>query len=137
MKLEVDSVTFKKQKTDLMVLLLDSEMTFCEVKDPQLKKILEQLSKRYSKKEINKEFSSSVTIGKIRHILVLHTSLITSYDIAEKIKILAARAIDHAKDLGFLHINFLLNGRDAPNFIQNVVEGIYLGAYYFDKYRKE
>ena len=38
MKLEVDSVTFKKQKTDLMVLLLDSEMTFCEVKDPQLKK---------------------------------------------------------------------------------------------------
>ena len=63
MKLEVDSVTFKKQKTDLMVLLLDSEMTFCEVKDPQLKKILEQLSKRYSKKEINKEFSSSVTIG--------------------------------------------------------------------------
>ena len=137
MKLEVDSVTFKKQKTDLMVLLLDSEMTFCEVKDPQLKKILEQLSKRYSKKEINKEFSSSVTIGKIRHILVLHTSLITSYDIAEKIKILAARAIDHAKDLGFLHINFLLNGRDASNFIQNVVEGIYLGAYYFDKYRKE
>ena len=53
-----------------------------------MKKNLEQLSKRYSKKEINKEFSSSVTIGKIRHILVLHTSLITSYDIAEKIKIL-------------------------------------------------
>ena len=137
MKLEVDSVTFKKQKTDLMVLLLDSEMTFCEVKDPQLKKILEQLSKRYSKKEITKGFSSSVTIGKIRNILVLHTSLITSYDIAEKIKILAARAIDHAKGLGFLHITFLLNGRDAPNFIQNVVEGIYLGSYYFDKYRKE
>ena len=137
MKLEVDSFTFKKQKTDLMVLLLDSEMTFSEVKDPQLKKILEQLSKGYSKKEIKKEFSSSVTIGKIRHILVLHTCLITSYDIAEKIKILAARAIDHAKDLGLLHITFLLNGRDAPNFIQNVVEGIYLGAYSFDKYRKE
>lgn len=137
MKLEVDSITFKKQKTDLMVLLLDNEMTFSKVNDPSLKKLLEQLSKRYRKNEIKKEFSSSVTLGKFTHILVLHTCLISSYDIAEKIKILAAKAIDHAKDLGLLHITFLLNGKHAPNFIENIVEGVHLGAYYFDKYRKE
>ena len=48
MKLEVDSITFKKQKTDLMVLLLDNEMTFSKVNDPSLKKLLEQLNIDYN-----------------------------------------------------------------------------------------
>src|SRR5205807_6086875 len=47
------------------------------------------------------------------------------------------QALNAAKDLGLSRISVLLNTPDALSFIGKAVEGAILGAYSFDKYKKE
>ena len=137
MKIAVNSLPFDRQKTDLLVLLLDEKLKLANVEDARLRSLLGKLTRSYRDNRIKKEYFSSWSDGNIRHILVQHSCLVSAYDVPEKLKILAASAIDQAHDLNLSHLTFLLNGQDAPEYFEKVVEGISLGAYYFDKYRKE
>jgi len=137
MKIEVNSLPFDRQKTDLLVLLLDNKLNLANVENSSLRALLGKLTQSYRDKQLKKEYFSSWSDGNVRHILVQHSCLVSPYDISEKLKILASSAIDHAHDLNLSHLTFLLNGQDAYEFFDNVVEGISLGAYCFDKYKKE
>ena len=137
MKIEAKATLPKRKPADLLVLLLDKERELSRTADPTLGPLLGQLAQNYGEGRIKKEYFSASPSKAVRHILVQHTSLVKPYDLPEKVKILAARALDQAHDLDLTQVTFLLNGKDAPELFGAVVEGVALGGYRFDKYRKE
>src|SRR6266850_3456118 len=137
MKLEIVSGAIQKLKTDLLVILLDPELEFASINDPQLKELVEKLGRDYAEKKIKKEYFTHWSSEGIRHLLVTHSSLDSPYNIWEKVKILSARALSHGRDLNLKSFTFLLNGKDGPTYLGKMVEGIILGGYSFDRYKKE
>ena len=137
MKIEAKATLPKRKPSDLLVLLLDKERELSRTADPTLGPLLGQLAQDYGEGRIKKEYFSASPSKDVRHVLVQHTSLVKPYDLPEKVKILAARALDQAHDLDLTQVTFLLNGKDAPELFGAVVEGVALGGYRFDKYRKE
>lgn len=137
MKIEVKATLPKRKPTDLLVLLLDKERELSRTADATLGPLLGQLSLDYGKGRIKRDYFTASPSEVARHVLVQHTSLVKPYDLSEKVKILAARALDQARDLDLTQVTFLLNGKDAPEFVEAVAEGVVLGGYRFDKYRRE
>lgn len=137
MKLEIVSSAIQKLKTDLLVILLDPELEFASINGPQLKELVEKLGQDYAEKRIKREYFTHWSSEGIRHLLVTHSSLDSPYNIWEKVKILSARALSHGRDLNLKSLTFLLNGKDGPTYLGKVVEGIILGGYSFDRYKKE
>ncbi len=137
MKIEAKSTLPKRKPTDLLVLLLDKERELGRTADANLGELMERLSRDYGEGRIRREYFSASPSEVARHVLVQHTSLVKPYDLSEKVKILAARALDQARDLDLTQVTFLLNGKDAPQMVGSVAEGVSLGGYRFDKYRKE
>jgi len=137
MKIEIVSSTIQKLKTDLLVVLLDSELELGSISDRPLAELVERLRQDYAEKRIKKEYATQWSSEGIRHLLVTHSLLDSAYNIWEKLKILSSRAVSHGKDLGLNNVTFLLNGKDGPAYLGKVVEGIVLGCYSFDRYKKE
>lgn len=137
MRIEAQASLPQRKPNDLLVLLLDKEREISRTTDATLELLLERLSQGYGEGKIKKEYFSASPSDVAQHVLVQDTSLVKPYDLSEKIKILTARALDQAHDLNLGQVTFLLNGKDAPEFVGAVAEGLVLGGYRFDKYRKE
>ena len=69
--------------------------------------------------------------------LALHTRATSNYPVADGVRILAARAVRHARDFRHSEVVFSLQGADGPRFAGVVAEGATLGAYRFAHYLKE
>lgn len=135
MKLDVSSAR-QPIPTDLLVIILDEKLKFSEVDDPELANLLKSLAKDFQEKTIKKEYFSRWG-GSINHILVFHTALNTSYNVWERIKLYASRAVSWGSDLNLKRVTILLNGPDAPAYFGKVVEGVILGGYAFERYKAE
>ena len=93
MKLDVSSSTrLQKLSTDLLVIILDKELQISVIDDPELAGLLKNLGKDFEEKTIKKEYFSRWS-GGIKHILVFHTALNGSYNVWERIKLYASRAV--------------------------------------------
>lgn len=137
MKFEVTAAPLANLKTDMLVVLLDTDLEFASVEHPKLPAFLETLADDFEKKKIKREYCSRWSDEGIKHLLVFHSSLEPAYNVWEKVKIFAARAVNYAKDFNFRNVSYLLNGKDGPNYFGKAVEGIILGSYTFEKYKKE
>ncbi|MFN8006119.1 MAG: leucyl aminopeptidase [Terriglobia bacterium] len=137
MNIEVKSGSVENLKTDLLVVLLDKELELGSAGVPSLQGWLEKLSADFTDKKIKKEYFTRWEENGIRHLLVFHSQLNSSYNLWEKIKIFASRAMGYGNDFNLPEISFLLNGRDGATYLGKVVEGILLGSYSFEKYKKE
>ena len=69
--------------------------------------------------------------------LALHTRATSNYPVTDGVRILAARALRHARDFHHGEVVFSLQGRDGPAFAGAVAEGATLGAYRFARYLKD
>ena len=69
--------------------------------------------------------------------LALHTRATSNYPVSDGVRILAARALRHARDFHHGEVVFSLQGRDGPAFAGAVAEGATLGAYRFARYLKD
>jgi leucyl aminopeptidase len=137
MKFEVNSPSPEKLSTDLLVIFLDKELQLSTVEDPKLAAVVDNLKNGFEQKTLKKEYFSRWAERDSKHILVFHSALNNSYNIWEKIKMFAARAISWGNDLNLSEIAFLLNGKDASSYFGKVTEGIILGSYSFDRYKVE
>lgn len=66
--------------------------------------------------------------------LALHTRATGNYPVSDGIRILAARALKHARDFHHRELIFSLQGADGPGCAGAVAEGATLGAYRFARY---
>ena len=69
--------------------------------------------------------------------VAFHTRAASDYPLHDRVRILAARAVNHARAFGYSEAVFVLRGGDGPGFVGPAAEGAALGAYRFDRYRKE
>ena len=69
--------------------------------------------------------------------LALHTRATSNYPVSDGIRILAARALRHARDFHHAEVVFSLQGADGARFAGTVAEGATLGAYRFARYFQE
>ncbi|PYV39898.1 MAG: aminopeptidase, partial [Acidobacteria bacterium] len=137
MKFEIVSTPISKLKTDLLVVLLDKELEFGSMEDAQLKALLDSLRQDFEAKTVKREYFTRWSQEGIKHLVVFHSLLDSTYNIWEKVKIFSARALGYGKDLNLTNVSFLLNGEAGSTYLGKVVEGVILGRYSFEKYRKE
>ena len=69
--------------------------------------------------------------------VAFHTRAVSDYPLHDRVRILAARAVNHARAFGYSEAVFVLRGGDGPGFVGPAAEGAALGAYRFDRYRRE
>lgn len=72
-----------------------------------------------------------------KHLVVLQLDRERRFALGEVVKTASAQALSHARSLGCVSIAFLLDGRDADDFVPWVAEGMRLGSYEFSRYRSQ
>ena len=69
--------------------------------------------------------------------VAFHTRAASDYPLHDRVRILAARAVGHARAFGYSEAVFVFRGGDGPGMVGPAAEGAALGAYRFDRYRKD
>ncbi|HEY2920442.1 MAG TPA: leucyl aminopeptidase [Candidatus Binatia bacterium] len=124
--------------TDLLVVILDSEIRFHDLGGSPLDETVRRLEREIQDKRLKTEYFTSLdSRGPARNLAVFTTALSTSYNVWENLKTFVARSIRRAKDHGLNKVSLLLNTDDAAVFVGKAVEGAILGSYCFDRYKKE
>jgi leucyl aminopeptidase len=138
MKIQLMYDRLSQVKTDLLVVILDDERTFHDLSASPLQETVRQVQRAYKDKKLKTDYFSALEnkTGP-KNIAVLSTSLNKAFNVWENLKILVARSIAMAQQHGLDDITIALNAKDAVPFIGKAVEGAILGAYTFDKYKKE
>src|SRR5262245_9897354 len=123
---------------DLLVVILDPEITFCDLSGSPLEEMVRRISRDYQEKRLKTDYFTSLdSRGSVRNLAVYSTALSPSYNAWENVKIFVSRAIKQAQNHGLKNVSLLLNTDDALPFIGKAVEGALLGSYTFDRYKKE
>jgi len=138
MKIQLTYDRLSQIKTDLLVVILDDERTFHDLSSSPLQDTVRQVQRAYKDKKLKTDYFSALDpkTGP-KNLAILSTSLIKSYNVWESLKILVARSISMAQQRALDDVTIVLNAKDAVPFIGKAVEGVILGSYTFDKYRRE
>src|SRR4030095_330202 len=138
MKIQLTYDRLSQAKTDLLVVILDDERTFHDLSGSPLQEKVRSAQRDFKDKKLKTEYFTALE-GKSgpQNLVIFSTSLSKSYNVWENVKIFVAKSIAMAEQRGLELITIALNAKDAVPFIGKAVEGAILGAYTFDKYRKE
>jgi leucyl aminopeptidase len=124
--------------TDLLVVILDSEINFHDLSGSPVDETVRRVAHDFDQKRLRKDYFTSVEAeGQIRNLMVFSTALSPSFNTWENLKIFVGRAIRLAKDHGLGRVSVLLNTDAAAPFVGKAVEGAVLGSYSFDRYKRE
>jgi leucyl aminopeptidase len=125
-------------RTDLLVVILDSEVTFHDLSGSPIDETVRRIARDLKDKRLKTDYFTTLDPNvPARNLAVYSTSLNTSYNTWENLKIFIARAIRSATDHGLNDVTVMLNTADAVAYIGKAVEGAILGSYSFDRYKKE
>jgi leucyl aminopeptidase len=125
-------------RTDLLVVILDSEVSFHDLGGSPIDDTVRRLARDLKDKRLKTDYFTSLdSNGPSRNLAVYSTALNTNYNTWENVKIFAARAVRLAKDHGLRNVSIMLNTNDAASYVGKAVEGAILGSYSFDRYKKE
>jgi leucyl aminopeptidase len=138
MKIQLNYERPSQIKTDLLVVILDSQTKFHDLSGSPLDETVRRVERDFKDKRIRTEYFTTLdSRSAARNLLISSTSLNSSYNVWESIKIIIRGALRVAKNLGLSRISILLNSPDAAPFIGKAVEGAILGSYSFDRYKRE
>jgi leucyl aminopeptidase len=138
MKISLSTQSPARLEADLAVAVIDSETNLFEADDSTLGQALRRAQEGFRKETYRRElFQTFDEKEKVKALLVFSTSLSKSFELSENVKIFAARSLSYASDYGLSRVAFLLNHGNGAGFVASAVEGAALGAYRFDKYKKD
>jgi leucyl aminopeptidase len=138
MKISVSSQTPATLEADLVVAVIDSETNLFEADDSKLGHALRRAQEGFRQEKYRRElFQTFDEKENVKALLVFSTSLSKSFDLSENVKIASARSLAYASDYGLARVAFLLNHAAGAGFAGGAAEGAALGAYRFDKYKKD
>src|SRR2546421_2998468 len=91
--------------TDLLVVVLDSEMKFHDLTGSPLDETVRRIARELSEKQRRKEYFTSIdSRAGIQNVIIFSTALSPSYNVWENVKIFIARSIQLAKDQGLSRV---------------------------------
>ncbi len=138
MKIQLSYDQPSQIKTDLLVVVLDSEIRFHDLKGSTLDPTVRRIGDDIAKKRIKTSYFTSLNSGGPAKTLgVFSTAFSPNYNVWENLKIFVARAVRGARDHGLESVTVLLNTEEAAPFVGKAVEGAILGAYSFDRYKRD
>jgi leucyl aminopeptidase len=127
-----------QMNTDLLVVILDSQIKFHDLGGSPLDETVRRVEGDVRDKNQKTEYFTSLdSRGPARNLAVFSTALSTSYNVWENVKIFIARSIRLARNHGLNRVSVLMNTADAAAFVGKAAEGAILGSYSFDHYKKE
>jgi leucyl aminopeptidase len=138
MKISVSTQSPAALEADLAVAVIDSETNLFEADDSKLGQALRRAQEGFRQEKYRRElFQTFEEKDEVKALLVFSTSLSKSFDLPENVKIAAARALSYASDYGLSRVAFLLNHASSVAYAASAAEGAALGAYRFDKYKRD
>jgi leucyl aminopeptidase len=138
MKISLSNQPTAKLEADLVVAVIDSETNLFEADDSRLGRAIRRAQEGFRKETYRRElFQTFDENGDVKALLAFSTSLSKSFDLSENVKIAAARGLAYASDYDFSRVAFLLNHQAGAGYVASAAEGAALGAYRFDKYKKD
>jgi len=124
--------------TDLLVVILDSELSLHDLSGSPINETVRRIASDVKDKRLKADYFTSLdSKSPVRNLAVYSTALSHGYNVWENVKIFVAKAIRLARDHGLNRVSLLLNTNDALPFIGKAVEGAILGGYSFDRYKRE
>ncbi len=138
MKISLSSQPPSKLEADLAVAVIDGQTNLFEADDSPLGQALRRAQEGFRQEKYRREFFQTFDENQsVKALLVFSTSLSKSFDVSENVKIAAAKALSYASDYGLSRVAFLLNHAAGAEQAGNAAEGAALGAYRFDRYKKD
>src|SRR2546430_13054779 len=123
---------------DLLVVIVDSEVRLHDLTGSPLDEIVRRVGRDLNERRLKKEYFAALdSRAAAQHLVVFSSTLNPGYNVWENLKTFVARSIRMAKDQSLNHVCILLNTDEAAPFMGKAVEGAILGAYSFDRYKKE
>src|ERR1051326_7532127 len=124
--------------TDLLVVILDSDVRLHDLTGSPLDEMVRRIGHDLAEKRRKREYFTSLNSGSpAQNVAIFSTALSPSYNVWENLKIFVSRAIHMAQDQGMKRVCVLLNTDAAAPFVGKAVEGALLGAYTFDRYKSQ
>lgn len=137
MTYKIETAFAKIPKDAFSVLIFDEEKPLFD-KVPEGAQFYAEnfVSQKDDKGEQKKSLSFSyIEKDKIYFGWLVSTKSVKFYSKSEKFKIIAARACQKALASGKPAISFYLDSKDGAGFAADILEGVMLGSYSFDKYK--
>jgi leucyl aminopeptidase len=123
---------------DLLVVILDPDQTLHQVDDPALRAHVERARAGFGEKTLKREYMATLPEGSPARALVVYWSpQLKAWNLWENVKTFTARALRLASDYRWARVGIAVNTADAAPLVGKVVEGAVIGAYTFDRYKKE
>jgi leucyl aminopeptidase len=123
---------------DLLVVVLDPDQTLHQIDDPALAAHLARATAAFREKTLKREYFATLPEGSSPRALVAYWSpQLKSWNLWENVKTFTARALRLAADYRYVRVGIALNTAEAAPLVGKVVEGAVIGAYTFDRYKKE
>ena len=123
---------------DLLVVIVDSEVRLHDLTGSPFDEIVRRVGRDLNERRLKKEYFAALdSRAAAQHLVVFSSTLNPGYNVWENLKTFVARSIRMAKDQSLNHVCILLNTDEAAPFMGKAVEGAILGAYSFDRYKKE
>lgn len=138
MEVEISYNKFEEIREGMIVVFIDRDEVLGESKDEEIDSLLLRLRDDYKGKKIKREmYFTDIGGVKGRNMLVYWTGLNVLYPPTECIKVYIANALDLCQGYGIKVMNVLLNTKEGSEYIESVVEGVILGSYRFNKYKRD
>ncbi|MBI2150261.1 MAG: hypothetical protein HYU27_06615 [Acidobacteria bacterium] len=138
MKIQLTYDRPSQVSTDLLVVILDSDIDFHDLAGSPVQETVRRAARDLDAKRLKTEYFTSLdSQGPARNLAIFSTSLSPAYNVWENLKTFVARSIRLARNHGLSRVALLLNTDEAAPFVGKAVEGAVLGSYSFDRYKKE
>jgi len=137
MKISLTKKEFSKISADAIILITKENENYFTINDRYLSTIINNFKKDVKNKKIKKELIVSLPIKyKIKYLILYAVDFIKDYPLLEVLKTIASNVYSICESLSLCNIAFLVN-KEIPNIYPSIAEGLILGSYSFQKYKKE
>ena len=138
MKIQLTYDRPSQVKTDLLVVILDSEVKLHDLAGSPLNETVGRVERDIKDKKLKTDYFTTLdSKGAARNLVIFSTALASGQNVWENLKTFVGRSLRLAKDHGFDRVSVVLNTDQAAPFVGKAVEGAILGSYTFDRYKKE
>ena len=139
MDVKVSSRKLSRVRADLIVLLVHSRETWCEIDDESVASVVEDYRRAVERKTVSEPLIwGAPALGRARRqrFWMFAPERIERLAPGEQVKTAAARAAKYARSLRLKRIVFLLNSEAGARWASPLAEGLWLGDYRFEKYQR-
>ena len=125
-------------RLDLLVVVLDPAQTLHSVDVPEVTRHVDKARDAFQNRKLKREYYATLGEGANPGAVAVYWSPnVKGYNLWENVKTFTARGLKIAKELRLANVGIVVNDQAAAPLVGKAVEGAVIGAYTFDKYKRD